>query len=358
MSKSLIKFFISLLFIIVLISALYFWLKGDLSGQEKIKPGKLSGALTRVAKDTSYAVVEEKEVPVTMEAVGTIFACHSTDIAAKIMATINKIYVSAGDEVQEGQLLVELDDRDIKARLNQAKKELEAARASEAQAEADANRHKDLFEKGVASRQVFEQYETALKVARARVEQAQETVKEVEVMLSYTKIYAPFAGRITEKLQNEGDMAMPGRALLKMYNPDCLRLEAAVPESLKSKIINGARLPIRIDAINYQTEGTVEEIVPSADISSRTFIVKVRIPPQEGLYEGMFGRLIIPVGSRKALVIPRSALYMVGQVEMVKIINERNELERRVIKTGKIYDGMIEVLSGLNTGDKVIVGQK
>lgn len=352
--QQIIKSVISIVVSLVLIIGLYFWLKGDLFGEQKIKPGIVPLASESTAEEVASYLVEEKEIPVTMEAVGTLQARYRTNISPKIMATILKIHVNAGDEVKRNQLLVELDARAITARLNQAKKELEAAQSSLAQAESDFKRHAQLYEQKVESRQVYEQYKTALEVAKARVEQAKEAVKEAEVMLTYTKIYAPYDGRITDKLQNEGETAMPGQPILKMYNPQRLRLEANVPESLTQYIKVGDELKIKIDALNCETEGIVEEIVPSADIVSRTFIVRVSVPCEIGLYEGMFGRLIIPIKTRKAILVPCSAVYNVGQVEMVKVIGEEGNIERRAVKTGPKFDEFIEILSGLKPGDKVL----
>jgi RND family efflux transporter MFP subunit len=308
-----------------------------------------------VTDETSTAKVVEKEVPVVMEAVGTLNAQYSTNISSKIMATILKIHAGAGDEVNNGKLLVDLDDRDIKARLNQAKKELEAAQSSLTQSESDFKRHADLFKKGVESRQQFEEFETRVKVNKAQVAQATEAVNEAEVMLSYTKIFAPYDGRVTDKLQEDGEMAMPGRPIMKMYNPSRLRLEANVPESLKPMIEVGDTLEVRIDAVKCKSEGQVEEIVPSADTISRTFLARVSVPCKQGLYEGMFGRLIIPVGTRKSVLVPQTSVYLVGQIEMVNIVDNEGHIIRRAVKTGPIFDDMIEVISGVSPGEKIII---
>lgn len=350
-----INFYVSLVASVILVISLYFWLKGDLFGEEKIKPGKVKSEQEKVADNANIYEVSEKEVAMTTEAMGSLHARYSTEISPKIMATILKIYVNSGDNVKQGQLLIELDDQDVQTRINQIKKNLEAAEADLAQAKSDAERHNTLFKQGVESKQVVEKYNTAVTVSTAKVEQAKAMVKEVEVFLSYTKIYAPYEGRITDKLMDKGETASPGRPILKMYNPQRLRLEAAVPESLNRFIKVGDPLIVRIDAHQCQTDGVVEEIVPSADIGSRTFITKVSVPCQLGMYEGMFGRIIIPIGKRKTFLIPSTSVYNVGQLEMVKVITPENHIEKRVVKTGKSYDKEIEILSGLKNNEKIVL---
>ncbi len=350
-----IKLYISVIFSAILVIGLYFWLKGDILGEEKIKPGKVDYEGETSSGEIQTLEVSEKEVKITSESIGSLHARYSTEISPKIMATILKIAVNSGEEVKQGDLLAELDDKDGLTRVNQVKKNLEAAEADLLQAKSDMERHKSLYEQGVESKQALEKYETALKVASARVEQTKEMLKEVEVFLSYTKIYAPYEGRITDKMMDKGETAMPGRAILKMYNPQRLRLEAAVSESLNRYIKMGDKLTVKIDAYGCQTEGVVEEIVPSADIASRTFIAKVSVPCQVGLYEGMFGRIVIPIGTRKTILVPKNSVYNVGQLEMIKILDKNNKIEKRAIKTGKIYDKDIEILSGIKTQEKIIL---
>lgn len=350
-----IKLYLSVCISFVLVIGLYFWLKGDIFGEQKISPGKSKFESEKAAADVDTISVSQKEVPVTVDAVGTMHARYSTEISPKIMAAILKVSVNSGQEVKQGDLLVELDSQDVITRINQMKKSLEAAEADLAQATTDAQRHKDLYKKGVQSKQIAEQYETIQKVAAAKVEQTKEMIKEIEVMMSYTKIYAPYDGRITDKLMDKGDIAQPGKPILKMYNQQRLRLEAAVPESVNPYLKTGDPLTVKIDAYKCETEGVVEEIVPSSDIASRTFIAKVSVPCKVGLYEGMFGRIIIPIGKRNAILVPNKSVYKVGQLEMVKIISGENNVEKRAVKTGKTYDKEIEILSGLNPGDKLIV---
>jgi RND family efflux transporter MFP subunit len=272
------------------------------------------------------------------------------------MAPILEIRVKAGANVQQGDLLVVLDDRDVQSRLEQAKAALTAARASLVQAQNDHQRNKKLFADNAIPRTEFEASQTGLEVAQAQVRQAEEAVQEAEVNLSYTKIEATRSGMIVDRLAEPGDIARPGVPLLVLYDPASLRLEVPVMENLALKLKVGSELPVHIDSTGEDVQGVVDEIVPQAETASRSFLVKVAIPRSDQLYENMFGRLRIPAGSRPHLCLPTAAIQHVGQNEFVELVAPDGTVSRRFIQTGQIgQPGRVEVLSGLKAGDRVLM---
>ena len=175
-------------------------------------------------------------------------------------------------------------------------------------------------------------------------------------MLTYTTIKAPRAGRIVDRLAEPGDTARPGVPLLVLYDPSSLRLEVPVQESLAVRLKQGDKLTVGVDAINREVEAVVDEIVPQAEVASRSLLVKAAVPQIPGLVEGMFGRLLVPAGERRHLCIPTAALVKVGQLEFVDVVDKDGKLERRMIKTGRRgFPGRIEVISGLEAGETLRV---
>jgi multidrug efflux pump subunit AcrA (membrane-fusion protein) len=159
---------------------------------------------------------------------------------------------------------------------------------------------------------------------------------------------------IVDRLAEEGDMARPGEPLLVLYDPKSLRLEVPVMENLALKLEVGQPVRIHIDALGRDVEATVDEIVPQAEAASRSFLVKVRLPRSDDLFEGMFGRLRIPVGERRHLCLAIAAIEKIGQLEFVDVVGPGDVLERRYIKTGRIgRPGRVEVLSGLKANERV-----
>lgn len=309
--------------------------------------------------DEPTAEVHEVTKPYVEEAVGTLKASSRTIVAAKVLATIEKIYVKAGDQVNQGQPLIDLDAKEYQARLSQAKQGLAAATANRVDAEKEFERAETLKKKNVVTKSEYDRAMRELQVAQAEELRAKQQVTEAEILLSYTKIKAVKSGRIVDRLAEPGDIANPGSPLLVLYDATSLRLESPVMERLAVKLKPGDELKVYVDALNKTYEATIDEIVPQADAPSRSFLVKASLPRSEDLYEGMFGRLLIPAGTRKHLCLNMDAIDRIGQLEFVDVVRPDGTLERRYIKTGQVgIPGRQEVLSGLQAGDKVILKTK
>lgn len=329
------------------------WLSGVF--REKVEPGRVEAEEERLG-DRPTEIVHEIVETEMAEVTGTLRATRRTQVSSKILATILEIPVRAGEEVEAGDVLVRLDDRDLRARLEQARQAVVAAEADLQQAKADYERFKGLVEDQVVSEQEFGRKEAAYKVAQAQVEQAREAVREAETLLSYSVIEAPTDGIVVDKLAEAGDTATPGRPLLNLYDPSAFRLEAAVPEALAADLSVGDTLEVRLDVLETTLEGTVEEIVPQAETASRSMLVKVRVPNEEGMVEGMFGRLLIPSRERVRYCAPVSAIREVGQLNFLDVVGEDDTVERRQITLGDHTEyGRIEVLSGVEPGERVVL---
>lgn len=332
---------------------LLLWLSGAFA--EKIEPGVVEEAAETAPQGAPTAVVEEVTVPVVEEAAGTVQAERKTVVSSRITALIRDVLVHAGDVVAAGDPLIRLDDRDLTARVEEARRSVEAAAAQRAKTERDLQRAKTLLRQGVLSRSEYDQTEAAFKVADAKLARAQQALQGAEVALSFTVLRAPVDGRIVDRFADGGDMALPGKPLLALYDPTALRIEVQVRESLVSDLAIGQRLRVRLGAVGEPIEGTVDEIVPQAEAGSRTFLVKVGLPKRAGVYTGMFGRVQIPAGERQRTLIPSSAVEHVGQLSFVQVVQPDRRITRRLVTLGpKIEDGRVEVLSGVRTGEVVL----
>jgi RND family efflux transporter MFP subunit len=297
-------------------------------------PAPLPTAAVRVApvRAVRSAILE----PV----VGTTQARQRASLEAKVSGRIERLDAVPGHSVTNGQLLVELDEREIQARLDQAL-------AVRHQAESELKRFSTLLEQQAVTQAEFD-------AAQARQRVAVAAVAEAETLKTYTRVRAPFGGTVVRKLAEVGDLAAPGRPLIELEDPNTLRLEADVPEKLQPRIQPGAHLAVRLDALPSPIEGTVSEVAPAADPGSRTFRVKVDLPPAPGLLTGQFGRLFVPLGERDSLRVPVSAIVFRGQMELAFVITNRIA-QLRLVKTGKSDTNEIEVLAGLSAGDSVVV---
>jgi RND family efflux transporter MFP subunit len=276
----------------------------------------------------------------TEEVVGTVRARLRASIEAKVSGRIQALRVAPGQRVEAGELLAQLDAAEIRARLDQAQ-------ALRQLAERDLKRFAELRQQQAVTQQEYDAVE-----ARHRVAQA--SVAEAEAMLGYTLIVAPFAGVVTRKLAEVGDLAGPGRPLLELEDPARLRLEADVPEALLSKVRLGAAMDVRVASMDARIEGVVGEIAPAADPNTRTFRVKLDLPPAAGLMPGQFGRVAVPVGERSALRVPAASVVRRGQMELVFVV-AGGRAELRLVKTGRALDQECELVSGVEAGEAVVV---
>lgn len=301
---------------------------------ETTKPPTLPAATVRAQ------VVESKTRVATEEVVGTVRAKLRAVIEAKVSGRIEQLLVVPGQQVKAGELLAVVDAREVQARYDQAV-------ALRQQAEADLKRLTTLFEQKILSQSEFDSAQ-----AKARVTEA--SVTEAETLLSYTKVTAPFAGVITRKHADVGDLATPGKPLLDMEDSTALRLEADVPEAVVGRLTLGDKLPARIAALEKELTGVISEIAPAADPNSRTFLVKLDLPGTTGLRAGQFGRVAMPVGETAALRVPAAAVTQRGQMELVFIVSD-GKAQLRLVKTGKRLGNEVELVSGVSAGERVVV---
>jgi RND family efflux transporter MFP subunit len=284
-------------------------------------------------------VVESKARPSSEEVVGTVRAKLRAAIEPKVSARIEALLVAPGQMVKTGDLIAQLDPREIQAKLDQAL-------ALREQATRDLGRSRELLDKKITTQADFDGVQ-----ARARV--AEGAAREMETMLGYTKVVAPFDGIVTRKLADVGDLAAPGKPIIEMEDPRALRFEADVPETLIGHVKIGDKLPVQVAEGTAPIEGTVVEVAPVADATSRTFLVKLDLPAAEGTRSGQFGRVWVQTGETKSIRVPASAIVVRGQMECVFVVaNQHAQL--RIVRTGKRTGGEAEILSGLSSGERVV----
>lgn len=296
-------------------------------------------------------------VPIRESAVGTIRAVHETSIGSKLLARVVEVNMRAGQKVKKGDVLVRLDDTDLRAKLQQAQAAVTAAEAVQAQAAGDERRYAQLLPAKAVSQQQYDSSVAALRSANADLRRAEAAVHEVEATLDWAMIASPIDGAVIDKKVDVGDMVTPGQLLATLYNPAQMQLVASVRESLTHRLQVGQDIGVRLEGLNKECSGTVSEIVPEAESASRSFQVKVTGPCPSGIYSGMFGRILIPLDEEDVLVIPRAAVRRIGQLEQVDVV-DNGQTKRRSIRTGRTFGDEMEVLSGLSEGEKVLISER
>jgi len=315
----------------------------------KTVAGETSLAVKPVTAAT--ATVEQRQVDDILTWPGTVRSKSVAMIAPKLTARILAVNARAGDKVKQGDVLVRLDERDIQAQINAAQAAVASVQAEAIRANADAERIKSLYQKEAATRAQFDAVVAQEKAAQAAVRQAASGVNEIKARLDDAVLRAPFAGVIVKRLQEPGDMALPGVPVLSLQLPQGLRLEAQVPSFCVGRLQIGMAVTARI--AEQTVNGTVAEIVPEFDAETRSQLVKIALPEIGGLQPGQFGWLEQACGEHMALLIPAGAVLAIGQLEAVKVVEGGATLLRHV-RTAKRFGDDIEIISGLKAGETVI----
>lgn len=307
----------------------------------KIEPGRVSHTPGRPAPaDVAVVTVAVERAAARVDVVGSVTAAERVKIAARLQAEVREVRASAGQRVAKDDVLLVLDDREIREQLS-------AAEALLRQADAEYKRTRQLFEARSASEQELTAAESAFHSARAQVDR-------VRVLQSYTLIKAPLSGVLIERHVEVGDLTSPGQELMALYDPARMRLEAAVPVRLIPHLALGAAVPVALEHPAVTLTGAVAEIVGEIDPRSRSQVVRVNLDrPEADLLPGAFGRLQVATAPRPALYAPAGSVRRVGQLETVGLVRDGRVIDR-LVRTAPAPDGRVEILSGLADGDAIL----
>lgn len=323
----------------------------------KVSPGSAPEAGQPEVAAGSKAVVEKQEINNMMAWPGTVKSRTVANIAPKMTARILEIRVNAGDTVKKGDLIARLDGRDSQAQEQVVLASLAGVVAEADRARADEERIRSLYDKEAATRENLDAVVARAKETQARVNQVNSTVRAARVQLADTLLLAPFDGVVVKRLKQPGDMGLPGVPLVIMQLPVGLRLEADVPGACAGNYHIGMNVTVRINTLEQKVTGQIDEISPEIDAQTHTQLVKIALPPVDGLKPGHFGWLEQSCEQHEALLIPAEAVRHIGQLEVVQVLSE-GRVQMRHIRTAKASGDRIEVISGLHAGETVIIPRR
>ncbi len=321
-----------------------------------------------VISGVTLTAVREEAVPEVVEAVGTVRARNSAQLAARVSGTVTALLVREGDRVAKGMHLLTIEAAETsagaagaRAGVEEARRGVEEARARKRLADATFERYGKLFAERAVTRQEFDGRQMEKDVAaeglaraEARLAQARETARAAATVAGYSRVVSPLTGIVTAKPVEVGMTVFPGTPLVTVEEEGHYRLDATLAEALAGKARSGDRVRVVIDGIG-ELDGRVTEVVPVSDPASRTFTVKVEIAAR-GLRSGTFGRAYFSVGNRPALLVPKAALVERGALTSVWVAGKDNIVGMRLVKAGRTLGDRVEILSGLTNGERVVVG--
>ena len=294
---------------------------------------------------------------------GVVEAVRQTVVAAQVPGAVVQLDVKAGDRVAAGQVLLRLDARAAEQNAASSMAQAQAARAALEVASKDFERQKQLFQKNYISQAALERAESEFKSTQAQVNAQMAQSGAARTQSGFYVVRAPFAGMVAEVPVSLGDMAMPGRPLLTLYDPAALRITAAVPQTVASQLAGAlprAELPGLPAARQWVVPARVQ-VLPTLDPATHTVQVRAELPAGlDGVAPGMFARLWLPLtGAGHGVAtapLSVSAAAIVRRAEMtgLYVLDPTGKPVLRQVRLGRTEGDQVEVLSGLMPGERVV----
>ena len=292
--------------------------------------------------------------PERVEASGNVMPWHESTISSEVGGLrLASVLVSEGDTVKKGQVLARLNAATVETDLDVANAQLAEAEAILAQAVATLERANRLAPSGGVSRQELTLYETQKHTAEARVNAARAQVKRQQLKLEFATLSAPDDGVISSASAAEGSIVQAGSELFRLIRQGRLEWRAEVRGDQLMKLTTGQEVVIR-SPLGSEIKGTVRRVSPTIDVTTRNGLVYVDLPASSELKAGLNVSGSINLGKRKTQILPASAVLNPGSTARVFRLNADSELEPIDVKTGRIKDDWVEILSGLDDRTAVV----
>jgi RND family efflux transporter MFP subunit len=301
--------------------------------------------------------------PATSAFDGVVEAIRQTVVASQVPGAVVQLDIKAGDRVVAGQLLMRLDARAADQNAASSGAQVQAARAALEVASKDFERQKQLFQKNYISQAALERAESEFKSTQAQVNAQTAQLGAARTQSGFYVVRAPFAGVVAELPVSLGDMAMPGRPLLTLYDPSALRITAAVPQTLASRMVAGQLPRAELPGLPAASQWVVPiraQLLPMADPGTHTVQLRADLPTGlAGVAPGMFARLWLPLvnaapGAGAApLSVPAAAIVRRAELTGLYVMDPNGKPVLRQVRLGRTEGDKVEVLTGLMPGERV-----
>ena len=312
-------------------------------------------ATGHAAEQLAVATVQYREVEQTYSVEGLVEATRQSTVSAQISGRIKEINFDVGNHVNKGQVILRIDERETAQALAASNAQVMQAQVTLQNAKANYERAKQLFDQKFISQSALDKAQTDYQVARAQAAASEAIAGQASLSHGYSDVIAPYGGVVAARLVEVGEMVSPGKPLMTGFDPAEMRVIANVPQYKLQDIGIRPKVMVELPSLNRWVEAATVTVQPLADARTHSTQVRVNLPANEsGVYPGMFVRVHFVVGTANKLVIPGSAALHRSEVTAVYVVDEKKEVKLRQVRLGETNaDGSIEVLAGLNPGEKV-----
>ena len=310
----------------------------------------LSGLLVAAAPEPYTVTPVEINDSIAVDA--TVEAINKATLTAQTQGRVTAIHFDVDDYVNQGEIVLELENREQKARVSQAQASVDEARASVEEASKNFKRVEELVASGTLSQADFDRSRAALDAARARQKQAEAALDQARQQLSYTQLVAPYPGILTDRFVEVGELATPGKPLVAGLSMDRIRVTATVPQRYVDAVRRQSSLTVVLDDGTRLTSNEIT-VFPYAEAGSHSFRIRAELDAGvDGIYPGMFARVELVTGSREVLAVPASAVLRRQELSAVyRLDGDTPRLTQ--VRTGRVLGDQVEILSGLSAGQVI-----
>ena len=322
--------------------------------------------------DEKQTVDNAEAVPVTVAEVdmgdsstilagsGQIKAVNSATLSTRIMGRVESLPVKIGQKVNKGDLLISINNVDLRAKKAQVEASITEAQVAFNNAKKDYERFQNLFRENSASQKELDDMTARYEMAKARLEATKQMKNEVNSQFAYANIRSPFSGVVTNTYIDEGDMANPGVPLVSVESPGGFEVEAKVAENNISAIEVGTKAHILVKALDTTITGKVSELSASAQNTGGQYVMKVVLDKTDAkILSGMYATVRLEAENesdgKTVVTVPSEVLVHKGQLTGVYTLGQDNVALLRWLRLGENFGDEVEVLSGLSKGDQYIV---
>ena len=288
---------------------------------------------------------------------GLIEAVQQSTVSAQTSGKVMELPFDVDDSVPAGALIARLEDSEQQSRLAQAEAGLEEDRSGLSDARQRFRRIDELYDRGLVSRQEYDQANNNLASANARVERARSVVEEAEKQLSYTRVEAPYGGIVTERHVEIGEAVSPGQPLISGLSLEQLRVVVDLPQKYAGVARDQRRARVTLDDGRAIATGEMT-FYPYANPGTHTFRVRMSLTEPNGtLFPGMLVKVSVPVSERQVILVPESSVIHRSELRAVFVMEGEGEGRPRLrqVRTGGRQGGQVEILAGLSEGERLVV---
>jgi RND family efflux transporter MFP subunit len=321
-----------------------------------------AGATERAKQYVKTTFPKAADAGQTLSLPGTLQGFVQSPIAARANGYVRRWYKDIGSHVEKGELLAEIETPEIDQQLSQAIASRQQSASSLELARTTAERWESLRKKDAVSQQELEERRSADVQARANLAAADANVERLRQLEGFKRVVAPFAGVITRRNVDVGDLidaggGSGGRALFQLAQTDPLRVYVNVPQSYAQLVKRGQKVIVTQAELPGRTfEGEIARTSASIDTTTRTMQIEVALPNRDGtLLPGAFVQVALPLDASQSLVIPTNALLFRAEGTRVAVLDSSDRVHLRVVNLGRNYGQTVEVLDGVSATDQLVL---